>query len=119
MVMLRTRGYAIGGHVHHEVTYDIFSHFLQRSLCLSACLAVCLSVVIMSAKLVSCGLALCSLLNIIAAQVSTTNINGYYVVKENHHYANKTTAMWGQNNETYFSVKVSLSGILICDIAVP
>ena len=39
----------------------------------------------------------------------STNINGYYVVKEGHHYANKSTVAWGFNNETYFSVRVSLS----------
>ena len=40
------------------------------------------------------------------------------LVKENHHYANKSTAMWGENNETYFSVKISMSGkqIIRCSI---
>mmetsp|Transcript_3319 Transcript_3319/g.6034 ORF Transcript_3319/g.6034 Transcript_3319/m.6034 type:complete len:230 (+) Transcript_3319:63-752(+) len=37
------------------------------------------------------------------------NINGYYVVEEAHHYANRTTLIWGENDETYFSVKVAMS----------
>mmetsp|Transcript_3349 Transcript_3349/g.3317 ORF Transcript_3349/g.3317 Transcript_3349/m.3317 type:complete len:219 (-) Transcript_3349:8-664(-) len=37
------------------------------------------------------------------------NINGIYTVKTNFHYPNKSTVVWGENNQKYFSVKVSLS----------
>jgi hypothetical protein len=45
----------------------------------------------------------------VQSQEIASNINGYFIVKEGHHYANKSTLMWGENDETYFSVRVSLS----------
>ncbi len=38
----------------------------------------------------------------------TENIDGYYAVKKNFHYSNKTTVTWGQNGEKSFSVKAML-----------
>jgi hypothetical protein len=37
----------------------------------------------------------------------TSNINGYYVVREGLHYANKSSVLWGESDAAYFSVQVS------------
>jgi hypothetical protein len=37
------------------------------------------------------------------------NINGVFSVSKNRHYSNKTTVIWGRNNQTDWSVLISLS----------
>ena len=37
------------------------------------------------------------------------NVNGVYAVYPNHHYANKTSMIWGYNNMTSWNVSVSMS----------
>ncbi len=39
----------------------------------------------------------------------TDNINGVYAVKKGFHYSNKTSASWGNNGQSVFSVNVSMS----------
>jgi hypothetical protein len=48
---------------------------------------------IMLGNVFCCAVLLCSLITQSVATEMPTNIDGYYSVKEGHHYANKTTAM--------------------------
>jgi hypothetical protein len=47
--------------------------------------------------------------SVVIGQEIDHNINGIYTVQTNMHYPNKSSVVWGENNQTSWSVQVSLS----------